>query len=342
MSTTENTNEPKFPLGGTGGLMSHIESLIFASDKPLTSLEITDLINQAFGFMDEKISADQIDAAIEGIVEKYNSEFYPFEVKQSGGGWQFLTKKEYHKTVAQLNGEKFLKRLSAAALETLAIIAYKQPVTKGEIEAIRGVSSDYAVQKLLEKDLIVISGRNEKLPGHPLVYATSKSFMDYFGINSAEDLPKIKEVLADQLIEPTIVNHTAFEQSDSLLVTDHGQLVNAKAAAGEGYINGHTFETSEDIASDPTDEALPENDLNEAGTGSGNSSEQATEDLPSEEAAEEFISDEIFIEGDEVEETQEALEATNDEFLANDVTENTNDDSNTDDATDGVSDEERK
>ena len=130
-------------------LIPHIEALIFASEKPLTSLEITELVNTAF--TDEKISLDQVEAAIEGISEKYDSEFYPFEMKQIGGGWQFLTKKEYHKTVAQLNGEKFLKRLSSASLETLAIIAYKQPVTKGEIEAIRGVSSDYAVQKLLEK-----------------------------------------------------------------------------------------------------------------------------------------------------------------------------------------------
>ena len=125
--------------------------------------------------MEDKIEGEQIEAALEGIVEKYNSEFYPFEVLQSGGGWQFLTKKEFHKTVAQLNGEKFLKRLSAAALETLAIIAYKQPITKGEIESIRGVSSDYSVQKLLEKELIIISGRNEKMPGHPLVYATLKA-----------------------------------------------------------------------------------------------------------------------------------------------------------------------
>ena len=123
-------------------------------------------------------------------------------------------KKEYHKTIAQLNGDKFLKRLSVAALETLAIIAYKQPVTKGEIESIRGVSSDYAVQKLLEKELIVISGRNEKLPGHPLLYTTSKSFMDYFGINSPEDLPKIKEVLADQIVLPTHVSD-ALQASDA-------------------------------------------------------------------------------------------------------------------------------
>lgn len=264
-------------------LLPHIESLIFASDKPLTSTDITELINNAFGFMEDKIMEDQVEAALEGIVEKYNSEIYPFEVKQSGGGWQFLTKKDFHKTVAQLNGEKFLKRLSAAALETLAIIAYKQPVTKGEIESIRGVSSDYAVQKLLEKDLVIITGRNEKLPGHPLVYATSKNFMDYFGINSAEDLPKIKEVLATQMVEPSIIQHTNLEQSDNLLVTDHGHLVDAKAAAGESYSNLPSFNNDE----------IPK--------------EKLTEDAITEEAAEEFIADELFIEGDEAEKTEEAL-----------------------------------
>lgn len=186
-------------------LIPHIESLIFASEKPLTSVDLTDLVNNAFGFMEDKIGLDKVEAAMEGIVEKYQSEFYPFEVRQSGGGWQFLTKKEYHKTVAQLNGEKFLKRLSSAALETLAIIAYKQPVTKAEIEAIRGVSSDYAVQKLLEKDLIIITGRNEASPGHPLVYATSKNFMDYFGINSADDLPKLREIFDESMISPTVL-----------------------------------------------------------------------------------------------------------------------------------------
>lgn len=185
-------------------IIPHIEALIFASDKPLTAIELTELINSAFGFMEDKIVLDQIEAAIEGIIEKYRAEFYPFEIRESGGGLQFLTKKEFHKTVAQLNGDKYMKRLSGAALETLSIIAYKQPVTKGEIESIRGVSSDYAVQKLLEKELILITGRNEELPGKPLVYSTSKNFMDYFGLNSPGDLPQIKEVLADQVI-PTAV-----------------------------------------------------------------------------------------------------------------------------------------
>lgn len=191
-------------------IIPHIEVLIFASEKPLTSLDIVELINNSFGFLEERISLDQVETAVEGIREKYAAEFYPFEVRESGGGWQFLTKKDYHKTIAQLNGDKFLKRLSNAALETLAIIGYKQPITKGEIEAIRGVNSDYSIQKLLEKELILISGRNEQLPGKPLVYATSKTFMDYFGINSAADLPKIKEVLAEQIVEGTIIKPEDF------------------------------------------------------------------------------------------------------------------------------------
>ena len=188
-------------------IIPHIEALIFASDKPLINIELVELLNNALGFIEDRATIEQVDAAIEGIHEKYSSEFYAFELKQSGGGWQFLTKKEYHKTVAQLNGDKFLKRLSTAALETLAIIAYKQPIAKSEMEAIRGVNCDYAVQKLLEKDLVIIAGRNEDAVGKPLIYTTSKSFMDYFGINSTADLPKISEVLMEELVQATIVNN---------------------------------------------------------------------------------------------------------------------------------------
>lgn len=187
-------------------IIPHIEALIFASDKPLTSPEITELVNTALGFIEDRAELDQVESAIEGIGEKYKSEFYAFELKQSGGGWQFLTKPEYHKTVALINGDKFIKRLSSAALETLAIIAYKQPITKSEIEAIRGVNCDYAVQKLLEKDLVIISGRNEDAVGKPLIYATSKSFMDYFGINSADELPTISEVMMEELVQATVMN----------------------------------------------------------------------------------------------------------------------------------------
>jgi len=252
-----------------GNIIPHIEAVIFASDKALTSLEITEIINNAFGFMEDKIVLDQVESAIEGIIEKYNSEFYPFEIRQSGGGWQFLTKKDYHKTIAQLNGDKFLKRLSAAALETLAIIAYKQPITKSEIEAIRGVNCDYAVQRLLEKELVVITGRNENMPGKPLIYATSKSFMDYFGINSADDLPKIREVLAEQAVEATYLNkgfaqdeETVLEETTTielieeednaafLAVTPDGELITA-AIEEEPEMLAETIDT------EPADEETP-------------------------------------------------------------------------------------
>ncbi|MDB5197402.1 MAG: chromosome segregation and condensation protein ScpB [Flaviaesturariibacter sp.] len=304
-------------------LIPHIEALIFASDKPLTSAEITDLINAAFGFMEDKIVVEQIDASLEGIVEKYNSEFYPFEVRQSGGGWQFLTKKDYHKTVAQLNGEKFLKRLSAAALETLAIIAYKQPVTKGEIESIRGVSSDYAVQKLLEKELIIIAGRNEKLPGHPLIYTTSKTFMDYFGINSPEDLPKIKEVLADQVVQPTLIKDTDFESS-GLIVTGEGELIgeevinNPSTDATETFINGQPVAQNEV----PVDDELIEEEADETDLDS-----LSEDDFPEEEQREmeiEQTSDEIIftpdeIQGEDLTKDQEESEAGGEEKSSNDT-----------------------
>ncbi len=242
-------------------IIPHIEALIFASDKPLTTLDIVELINNAFGFMEERISLDQIEAAVEGIREKYSADFYPFEVRESGGGWQFLTKKDYHKTIAQLNGDKFLKRLSNAALETLAIIAYKQPITKGEVEAIRGVNSDYSIQKLLEKDLVIISGRNEDLPGKPLVYSTSKSFVDYFGINSADDLPKIKEVLAEQsltqgtLIDDAVNNRAEEEELPETKETDAPQKEEAAEEASSTLIvadNGELIEQPNGITNEET------------------------------------------------------------------------------------------
>jgi segregation and condensation protein B len=334
-----------------GHLIPHIEALIFASDKPLTGLELTELINNAFGFMEDKIVLDQVESALEGIVEKYKSEFYPFEVRESGGGWQFLTKRDYHKTVAQLNGDKFLKRLSTAALEALSIIAYKQPVTKAEIEAIRGVSSDYAIQKLLEKELIVITGRNEKMPGHPLVYGTSKNFMDYFGINSAEDLPKLKEVFDEAMVNATNVSDAIAEQETReaagnaggenteedivLAVAENGELIEGVTT---GHINGEavafasaegtdeeTADTEEDTDIDSTEETDTEDAEEEVEVDSDDEEakedgEEEDEDLDDEEeegkerdddAGEDDGSDEE--DGDEEEEVDEDGEEDEDE-----------------------------
>jgi segregation and condensation protein B len=226
--------------------------------------------------MEDKITMEQVETSIEGIKEKYLSEFYPFELRESGGGWQFLTKKEFHKTVAQLNGEKFLKRLSNAALETLAIIAYKQPITKADIESIRGVSCDYSIQKLLEKELIVITGRNEELPGKPLVYATSKNFMDYFGLNSPEDLPKLKEVFEEAMVNPTTMTNegtvpeteetdlNSDENGSALVVTENGELL--EEATDQDTDTEANVEQAESESDDlPTEETenLPEESIEE-------------------------------------------------------------------------------
>ena len=243
-------------------IIPHIEALIFASERPLTSLELAELVNATFGFMEDKISIEQVESAIEGTIEKYAASFYPFEMKQSGGGWQFLTKKEYHKTVAQLNGEKFLKRLSAASLETLAIIAYKQPLTKGEVEAIRGVNSDYSVQKLLEKELIVITGRNEELPGKPLVYTTSKSFMDYFGINSPEELPKIKEVFVDGSVEGTVIKDIGTMEENTPESANESTELIEESSTEEGSLvirgNGELIEEPLVVVDEDTEAVDPE------------------------------------------------------------------------------------
>jgi segregation and condensation protein B len=252
-------------------IIPHIESLIFAADRPLPLLEILDLLNNALAFLEDRASLEQVETALDAIKEKYNSEFYPFEVRESGGGYQFLTKKEYYQTVAQLNGEKFLKRLSTAALETLAIVAYKQPISKGEIEHIRGVSTDYSIQKLLEKELIVISGRSETLPGKPLLYSTSKAFMDYFGLNSPKDLPKLKEVFEEESIQPTLIGiegNTEPRDEDGLnmVVSETGELVERDLLhdnAVDAGLNGHHADVQEEIP--VVDEDIPVQDLEDAG-----------------------------------------------------------------------------
>ena len=291
-------------------IIPHIEALIFAAERPLTTLELCDLVNSALGFIEDRASLDQTESAIAAIKEKYAAEFYPFEVRESGGGWQFLTKKEYHKTVAQINGDKFLKRLSNAALETLSIIAYKQPITKGEMEAIRGVNCDYAVQKLLEKELIVILGRNEKLPGHPLVYGTSRSFMDYFGINSPEDLPKIKEVISTDIIDPTAVQsdtlHVAGEEeqllssNETLVVTEDGELLE-QPVAEETIEETATTETDEEANEEVIAEELIVDEV------------EAVEEETADEETEELIDEETEAEQEQTDEEERNDEQPNDE-----------------------------
>ena len=211
-------------------LQLHIEALIFASERPINVAEICQMLNQSLSDETEtvQVPTEKVENLIAAIRIKYDADHYPFHVTRSGNGYQFLTKKTYHQTVITLNKEKYIKKLSTASMETLSIIAYKQPVTKAEMEYIRGVSCDYAVQKLLEKELIVILGRKEDAIGKPLLYGTSKSFMDYLGINSADELPKLREISALDYIIPTEGKDAVPEDSMSIIIPEELSDVNAQ------------------------------------------------------------------------------------------------------------------
>lgn len=169
--------------------LRHIEALIFAAETPISRLDIKLTLEEVFN---TKIESESLEELIRQLFQKYTADDFSFEIVEIAEGFQFMTKGAYYNTIGQLLKINSKKKLSRAALETLAIIAYKQPISKSEVEKIRGVSSDYTIQKLLEKELVAIDGRSDG-PGRPLLYATSQKFMDYFGLKSIKDLPKLKE-----------------------------------------------------------------------------------------------------------------------------------------------------
>lgn len=170
-------------------LINHIEALIFCAPKPITIKEIIDCLKEMF---EAEIPEEDVTSAIAQLKERYEGDQYSISIIESGGGFQFLTKPAYQASIGILLKQQSKKRLSKSALETLSIIAYKQPITKGEMEQIRGVSCDYTVQRLLEKELVEIKGKTDGV-GRPILYGTSQKFMDYFGINDLKELPTPKD-----------------------------------------------------------------------------------------------------------------------------------------------------
>lgn len=174
-------------------LDQQIEALIYASEFGIGVSEIKQVLEASVG---REVDERHIEAALETIKNRYLEDSHVLELKSINNGYQFLTKPAYYDTVNQLQAHRAKKKLSQAALETLAIIAYRQPITKLEIEQIRGVNCDYSVQRLLEKELIKIVGKADTL-GKPILYGTSDLFMDHFGITSTADLPKLKEIMQE-------------------------------------------------------------------------------------------------------------------------------------------------
>ncbi len=188
-------------------LQLYIESLIFASEEPISVLDIQATLKDV---LDIKYKTERIQEEVDALIEKYASDTYSMEIVGINEGYQFLSKGAYHDVISSLLRLLSNKRLSKAALETLSIIAYKQPVSKTEMEKIRGVNCDYTVQKLLEKELVEIVGRADG-PGRPLLYGTSAKFMNYFGIKSIKELPKLKEVEGEQ-VEESIGRQASVEE----------------------------------------------------------------------------------------------------------------------------------
>ena len=167
-----------------------IESLLFASDHPLTVQKIKTIV--------EDISTKEIKDCISVLNEDYKKINSSLIILEIAGGYQIVTREESAPYIKRLYKGRTQSRLTQRGLETLSIIAYKQPVTKQEIESIRGVNVDGVVKTLLERNLITIMGR-EKAPGNPLLYGTTKYFLEYFGLTSLEALPKLKEI--DELLK---------------------------------------------------------------------------------------------------------------------------------------------
>ena len=170
-------------------LQNHIEALIFCSPNPIKLPDIKVCLSEMFG---TDVPEEDIVGAIQRVEEKFLGDEFSFQLYKASGGFQFLTKPAYQASISILLKQQSKKRLSTSAMETLSIIAYKQPISKTEIENIRGVNCDYAVQKLLDKALIEITGKAETI-GRPMLYGTTPKFMEYFGINDLVELPTPKD-----------------------------------------------------------------------------------------------------------------------------------------------------
>ncbi|HXG00059.1 MAG TPA: SMC-Scp complex subunit ScpB [Bacteroidota bacterium] len=176
-----------------------IEALLFATDEPLSVKQIVEIFGEfESGELPQKrINEQVILEAIEHLNKEYAASGRAMHIVKVAGGYQFATLPKYASWLGRMIREKSRRKLSASALESLAVIAYKQPVTKPEIEAIRGVNADYVIRTLMERNLITIVGR-ATTPGRPLLYGTTKEFLKHFGLNDLSELPKPREI--DELL----------------------------------------------------------------------------------------------------------------------------------------------
>lgn len=183
--TIEADEEPAAELSGSGEKLAALEAVLFMAAEPIGAVELAEILEVT------PAGAEQLCRELAAVFEGRG-----VQIGRVAGGYQVATRPEYGPYVAKLHKpERF--RLSRAALETLAIVAYKQPVTRPEVEAVRGVNSDSAIDTLTQYQLVCEAGRKEA-PGRPVLYRTTDSFLGHFGLNSVEDLPRIEAIPADE------------------------------------------------------------------------------------------------------------------------------------------------
>jgi segregation and condensation protein B len=182
-----------------------IEALLFASPDPLTQTKVNGIFDP---------DTPNLKEVIEGLNEQYAQEDHAFEINQVAGGYQLVSRREYEHFIRRMLNKSGRLTLSTAALDSLAIIAYKQPMGRYEIEAIRGVDSSGVLKTLLNRNLIKIKGRDSG-PGRPLLYQTTDKFLEHFGLNRLSDMPKLKEITELMEADPTLGEQIAvFEEEN--------------------------------------------------------------------------------------------------------------------------------
>lgn len=194
MSEDQKIEIEKKALAIPSSLKSLVEAFVFASEEPISIKEMKSIFAEsAYGVEERELQTEIATEIISELNEEYKAADRPYRIISIAGGFQFATLKEYAEWMGLLSWERSRRKLSQSALESLAIIAYKQPISKPEIETIRGVNCDYVLRSLLEKDLVTITGRAETV-GRPLLYGTTRDFLMHFGLNSITDLPRPREI----------------------------------------------------------------------------------------------------------------------------------------------------
>ena len=231
--------------GGDHSLEEAAEAIIFAADEPVSSERIAEIVAEVTGHAE--LTAEEVEAAVKRLNEEYRESDRALEIHEWGGGYRMATRSTLSPFVQTLFVGEQETSLSRSLMEALAVIAYRQPVTRPEVDFIRGVNSDYAIRKLLEMELVDVEGRADSL-GRPLLYGTTDLFLEQFGLNSLEDLPTLREV-------EELLDDPSFDEERAKLLQ---------------------LDKEEDLSVDLLEEAGDEGDDNETSTDSASAEQKET------------------------------------------------------------------